>query len=344
MSKATTIRRMISVALAAVLTVSVCVLSGCGGAGETAIIMSRQSYDEDGSIVEVPKFVSEGKSSSIDKLNVSVSNSLANYVRGYGGVTDDTYEWYEIKSYPVSSEDYLQVVVTAVAYPNYATQGEAFSFNYDKKNDSILTLADALASFGSDTNDELDNIGALFEPYAYEGDIYSHAVPCGFIIQNSGVIMIVRVFCRNELASDYDALFVYRTDSGTLSPYDGNILFDAGICDSFEPPLFYEQNTVAGGSDGLEDVGEMNVDAAMNAAADAAAGLFPGFTSIGLVSISVIDGKECCVFDIAGETELVGSIAVSGDLSAYYVDAEYDGCYYRTDGSTVDTSMEYFAE
>ena len=46
------------------------------------------------------------------------------------------HDWIEIKSYPFTYGDYLQIVTTSVVYPIYGTHGEMTSYNFSRKENT----------------------------------------------------------------------------------------------------------------------------------------------------------------------------------------------------------------
>ena len=140
------LKRILSLAAAAVMMLGAVVCSGCREKNEvTGVTMAQQEYIGS-NIFEIPRFEGEGEDAAL--LNTQLDQWTAPWLAGWESVRNDDVYWYEVKSYPVCGRRYKQVVTTAIEYPNYGTDGDVFSFCYDSKKGRQLTLDDALGCPG----------------------------------------------------------------------------------------------------------------------------------------------------------------------------------------------------
>ena len=101
-------------------------------------------------IVEIPCFMSDVDSDVVTELNDQIQSDLMPTYEE--GMEDE--RWTEIKSYVYSDDHYEQVLVTGVTYPIYGTDGDIFSYVYDKDNQKAVSLTDAFTD-AKTTEDEL---------------------------------------------------------------------------------------------------------------------------------------------------------------------------------------------
>lgn len=212
------------------------VITGCGRSSVIGVSMAAQEY-VGSNIYELPRF--DGKGDAVDQLNAAIQQELTHYISGWESVKADGTYWYEIKSYPICTERYKQVVVTAIEYPNYATDGDVYSFCYDIKKDAILTLDDALKQAGVSRETVEQRIDQLMRDYLTEGDSVADITYPAFAFAGGELYIVARAFIENNLTSEHDELFVYNTATGAITDYCGQNLFPAGLCDQFDPALSY---------------------------------------------------------------------------------------------------------
>lgn len=196
-------------------------------------------YEEDdikeSSIIEIPYFGTfRDDRSSIESLNDRIFAELES--------VDETSNenegcWPEICSYFFTGEDYLQVVSTAIIYPNYATDGDVYSYNYDLKNDSPMTNEDGLKLAGLTEEELLKKVEAVNQN-RYDGDSYDHAQLGGFRVKKDGAVdFYLKMFINNELSDNYNTIVTYHTADGSLEYYEGRVLIPDDEIDVMNPPL-----------------------------------------------------------------------------------------------------------
>lgn len=184
---------------------------------------------------------SGGKNPEIDMLNNAVRSGIG---QGYADFLENHAEGeiIEIKSYPFTSEDYLQIVTTCVTFPNYGTDGDLYSYNFDKKQNKFLNLQDAMGEFGLDGATLLEKVKSLYEPES-ETESVSAAEAAGFLLQPGEdgplTLLLLRVTIDNTEAAEWTYFFVYAPEYDSLSKMDSEVLFEPGDLDVMDPPLSY---------------------------------------------------------------------------------------------------------
>ncbi len=184
-------------------------------------------------IVELPSFVSLKWTDGLSELNKRISEEIMDC---YAYDSDSDEGWAEIKSYPMTSEDYLQVVITAIDYPNYATQGEVYSYVYDIKNECALTNEDGLALAGITEQELYDLVASSYKP-TDTSSFYNHAELGGFRIKDGNVDFYLKLFIDNDEADNYNQIATYSMKSGKLLLHDGGVLIPDTEIDVMTPPL-----------------------------------------------------------------------------------------------------------
>ena len=211
--------------------------SGCGDKSTvTGVSMAAQEY-VGASIYELPQF--DGEGAAVAQLNADISSQLTHYISGWEVIKTDDSFWYELRSYPICSQRYKQVVVTAIELPNYGTDGDVFSFCYDTKTGAALTLDDALEQAGVSRETAESYIRNRMADYLSEGDMVINVSCPAFAFAGNELYIIARAFIENDLTSEHDELFVYNVAQDAMYEYTGAPLFPAGLCDQTEPPLSY---------------------------------------------------------------------------------------------------------
>ena len=215
------------------------VLSGCGDSNEiTGVSMAQQEY-VGYNIFEIPRFDGEGE--AVDQLNAQLDKRLAPYIDGWDAIKGDDVYWYEVKSYPICGERYMQIAVTAIEYPNYGTDGDVFSLCYDADEGRQLTIDDALQQAGVSRETVEQRACMLMTDYLSEGDLVIEVSMPAFVFAGSELYVVLRAFIENDLADEHDELFVYNAAQDTLTDYSGGKLLPTGLCDHCEPPLHYDR-------------------------------------------------------------------------------------------------------
>ncbi len=186
-------------------------------------------------IVEIPYFNSFNyEDTSVASLNDRIQTELWDVVYS----TDESeVDWPEVKSYFFTDDDYLQAVSTVIVYPNYATRGEVYSYNYDKVNKRAMTNEDGLKAAGITEKELLDRAASAYTA-AEESETYDHAELGGFRIKQDGTVdFYLKVWINNDLAEDHSEIAVYQMSDGGMTFYEGEELIDSSQTDVLNPPM-----------------------------------------------------------------------------------------------------------
>jgi hypothetical protein len=145
----------------------------------TYISLSTQEYDGT-NIVEIPYIVyAEDRNPEIDSLNRSINQGLQMIYEDFL-VNQSDGESIEIRSYPFTTDKYLQVVVTYIAYPIYGTDGDMFSINYDRTTGKAMSVLD----LGLSEDELLYEVGQAFVPES-EGALIDEVRLVGFLMHET---------------------------------------------------------------------------------------------------------------------------------------------------------------
>jgi hypothetical protein len=208
------------------------------------ITFMTQEYDGD-NVVEIPYFEYDGaKSETPDSINRAYNQGLQ---RWYADFTESAAEgeFVEIRSYPFTSRDYLQVVTTYCAFPTYGTDGDLISVNYDAVNDKWISLSDAMESAGLDNETMSQNAGRLFKP-EFDGQVLKGVGATGFLIHDGGaagkyIRFLLEITTANEGGDIWKAFYSYTPALDELYRMNSQCLFDPAEPDQMEPPLAYQR-------------------------------------------------------------------------------------------------------
>jgi len=231
-------KRIISFLAAVTVLFSAVCLSGCREKNHVSGVgMARQDYSH--GVLEIPCFTGEGD--AVDRLNEVLFEKLAPYAAGWESVLNDEVCYYEIKSYPLCTDRYKQVVTTAIELPNYGTHGDVFSFCYDTESGALIELDVALSRCGVSRETLELRTAELIEGCLFEGDVVIDISFPAFVFADGELNVITRAFIESEEEDMCDRLYIYNTAQDSMSEYDGVCLLSAGLCDRLDPPLSYER-------------------------------------------------------------------------------------------------------
>lgn len=203
------------------------------GATQPTIEMLVQNY-EYGNIKEIPQIVTGAPSETVDAINADILNFAGEY-EPY--ITDNDGHILELKSYLFIDEQYVQIVMTRIPYPNYGTDGEVISFVYNWQADQWLSLDDSWA-FSDVSANELEE---AFIDGGYAGTGMFAAGPmeiAGFILVPDGVRYFVRISLNaGQDGDDWISMYSYLPAFGDFVRTHG-LLFEAEEVLPMTPPLF----------------------------------------------------------------------------------------------------------
>jgi hypothetical protein len=228
--------------------------------------------------VEVPIFAYDGAQPALDQfdhknpeleaINMTIAtdlldplNALLGGAEESGATSDDTGDdqsWAEIRSYPFTSEEYLQVVSTLAVFPNYGDDGEVFSWVFDRKANKWVESETVYAAAGL-TADAL--LVAAREAYVPEaaGETVLSVEPAAFRYraEEDGTYspeFLLEAQIDNPAGDPWRGLFGYAhsADGGSVMWHlNPNSLFDPAELDTTDPPLAYARGGDAEGGPGL---------------------------------------------------------------------------------------------
>lgn len=196
-------------------------------------------YEEEDSkyyeIVEIPYFGTlNWDDTSFQGLNDRIMEEL--YSAAEEGRSDEV-TWPDIRSYVMTDDTYMQAVSTAIIYPNYATQGDVYSYNYDKKNQCEMTIEDGLKLAGTTEEELLSKTAAAYMPDD-KTSVYDRAELGGFRVKQDGSVdFYLKLFIKNPEADDFNQIATYQMSDETLQIYDGEVLIPDSEIDVFALPL-----------------------------------------------------------------------------------------------------------
>lgn len=152
------------------------------------------------------------KNKGVEALNARISTEIMEFAMD----KEDEQEWHEICSYPVSDDNYVQVIVTYSRWPNYATDGNLKSYNYDVKNKKALELIDALTVAGLKEDEVIGKIGDAFVG-ASDAELFENAQIEGFLLRTDGSVdFYATIFVDNKDAGSYNRLVCFNSGSGEM--------------------------------------------------------------------------------------------------------------------------------
>jgi len=219
---------------------------------ETGITVMTQEYIVD-NIAEILMISYNGqqpvfeeynwKNPEIELLNNSIKGELNDMYNDF--MIDPNYSWIEIKSYPFTSEDYLQIVSTYVIYPTYGTDGDMVSYNFDKKANKYIMLDEAMSDLGLTEEIITQNVKDLYVS-EYPGDYIEKVETAGFLIRDGMdgpyTLFLLEVTIANPGAGSWKNFYAYEPDFNQFYPMSSYCLFDPYDMDEMDPPLKYAQS------------------------------------------------------------------------------------------------------
>lgn len=204
-----------------------------------AISVITQQYD-DATTAEILQFTGAEVSLN-ERIKAELINVYNTHIQNLA--SDPEYAGtLEIKSYPFSNENYLQIVSTLCEFPVYGTDGQIYSYNYDIKNNTAITLDEIVAKYNITDQDLLQSISTKFKPESETRQI-TLIEPAAFrIISDDEAEIYVYVHSDDPNSTPDSRIWKYNTKSKGCSQYNGTTLFSADVPDQMEPPLLYQQN------------------------------------------------------------------------------------------------------
>ena len=172
-----------------------------------SIVAATQKYDAR-NIVEILELKDSAKNAEVDAFNKAVRATVGKFYDAYAKNSKnpeyrETY-WVEIRSYPFTNENFLQVVTSYVELPTYGSSGEIVSFNYDRKRGRFINLSDILKEYGYTEKTLAERVKKWYTP-----DEGFHSIagikPKGFVIFEGSWGRDVQILLEVELDARPDA-------------------------------------------------------------------------------------------------------------------------------------------
>ena len=197
------------------------------------------------------------KNPEIEMINLTIKSGIQQEYNDFmndRANNPDWYDWIEIKSYPFTSDDYVQIVMTSVIYPTYGTDGDISSYNFSKKENRWITLDDAMDDYGLTNEIITQNVKELYEP-EYEGTYIKEVVAKGFLLcygTDPYTIFLLEITTDNpEAADEWKSFYAYEPSFFTREldefyQLNSYCLFDPYDMDQMDPPLSYGQPKING--------------------------------------------------------------------------------------------------
>lgn len=208
-----------------------------------------QNYDGF-NIAEILIMSYEGENAGIEKINASILDGiLQTYLQFIEN--QDEYSWIEIKSYPFTSDDYVQIVMTYAEYPIYGTDGEIWSYNFDVKRGVSVELGEVMDNLGFTEAMLTQKIQELYARDIREEDEFvTEAAAKGFLITGDSLYpvtkLLLKVSIQHPGADIWESFFSYIPQTDELLRLQSD-LFDSNEPDKMDPPLWYERRMAYGG-------------------------------------------------------------------------------------------------
>ncbi len=208
------------------------------------------------------------KNPEIESLNNAIKLGIQHQYNEFMAKERDG-SWIEIKSYPFSSEDYLQIVTTSATYPSYGTDGSMSSYNFAKKENKFMVLAEVMHGLGLNERTLAQRVKKLYVPEAPSQSV-GEVKATGFLIGRgpSGPVtqLLLEVVIVTPGAEPWKYFFSYTPVLNELIRLNSHCLFDPGDMDKMNPPLSYQLGAAegheGGGPEGLRlsfDIRGLNV-------------------------------------------------------------------------------------
>jgi hypothetical protein len=220
----------------------------------TRIAMATQIYDGD-NIVEIPEMVYDhenpelskfnGQNLNLEAINRIIEENAKTVYNEFMVSHNPESESIEIKTYPFSSENYLQFVVTVKRYPNYGTDGDIFSGNFDIYYNRDIITEDMLLKLDLTQENLTEKIKGLFSSTGSEDSIESVEF-AGFLLEQGPEKNLTKMFLEIQLSNPetegFKVFYQYVPETGELSKLDADTPFDPAGLDQMDPPLHYALN------------------------------------------------------------------------------------------------------
>lgn len=218
-------RKIIGLALAAALVLA---LAGCGGDKPTGGNVGGGNGDK-GPVIALEQ-VAEAEAAAGEQLNITVpaltDNGGNEILAGFGAdIAAKLNDWQQalgegesvlVRALSLDTENYLSVVITRNNAPDYGSDGQVYTYVYDKIIDSAMN-EDLAVSLGGMTD---DMIAEALVNYLDAGQEWISFNIAGYAMAEDGKpVYFVETEVEQEGADNWTYLYVLKDGkiSGTLS-------------------------------------------------------------------------------------------------------------------------------
>ena len=193
-----------------------------------------------------------GINPEIESFNQTVNAGVAQSY--YNFINKNTYNSIDIRSYPFTSSDYLQVVTTTCNINlDIETEEDLYSYNFDLKNNKFLSINDALKSSQLDKNTLIQTLENKIPEYIKNLYLYpditiDNLSVAGFLYKQGASGYVTEFLLQAEVSTSSDEadkrnyIFSYIPKLDELSILNSTCLFDPYDMDQIDPPLSYQKN------------------------------------------------------------------------------------------------------
>lgn len=186
-----------------------------------------------------------GKNPEIESLNNAVKFGIMVKYDEFME-SDHGGEWIEIRSYPFTSEEYIQIVTTCNIFPAYGSDGELYSYNFDRKNNRFMNLEEQMKELGTDDETLAKQVKKLYVPESSSMSL-GEVDAAGFLmIQGSDdylTMLFLEAVIENSEGEPWKRFFSYIPELGELTQLNSQRLFDSSEMDQMTPPLSYQKES-----------------------------------------------------------------------------------------------------
>lgn len=203
-------------------------LTACGGETEKPAddsVTVKLVVDEEsqhGDLVQIPSFVYEGENPVLAAMNERLAAKVDAYYAAVPDMAEGLY-WYEYVPLVVETEDYISIVLYEGEWPNYGTDGNAYAYVWDRKNNAEMDATTAWEKSGAAE----DEVLAALNDYAAERDDENTRFYCeGYDIEawyvdgNGDVVLVLGAVINGDPVGHVDPwkyLVCYK--GGEISRY-----------------------------------------------------------------------------------------------------------------------------
>ncbi|MDR1426283.1 MAG: hypothetical protein LBJ08_00795 [Bifidobacteriaceae bacterium] len=214
--------------------------TGCASnATPSEVEAQTQEYDGNFAIELLKMREPEGGSTAIQEINADITETLGS-VTSIAEIQEQVPQgqWLQVRSYPFTSEDYVQIVTTGASLPGLE-ELEVEAWVYDRTADRWVTEEDVADSIEFDEDAALQSIAAATNPQVNPDDLYIDDTV--FYYAKDKDTLALRVIAVVDIDSEdgtRQGLYSIIPSTGAATALDPNQAFAPGDIDALDPPLF----------------------------------------------------------------------------------------------------------